>query len=164
MSFDTLMPSGTLSIISLWLHPWRSCSNSALVYYTSSPVRMLPSSVAPAVADRAARKNFLSSGKLCSLHPFDHVMDELVAFFTIVIAIMNSTRPFSTSTSGTSSKISIKPWQATGVHWMLEQEKSPVKGGILADACGLGKTLDTLLLVHWAKRTTRVVSPRPPQE
>lgn len=43
----------------------------------------------------------------------------------------------------------LKPWQVTGVAWMLEQEASPLYGGILADACGLGKTLTALTLV-WA--------------
>lgn len=44
----------------------------------------------------------------------------------------------------------LKPWQVTGVSWMLQQEASPLRGGILADACGLGKTLTALTLVHQA--------------
>jgi SNF2 family DNA or RNA helicase len=55
----------------------------------------------------------------------------------------------------TSRKISIKLWQATGVHWMVEQEKSPVKCGILGDGCGLGKTLEALLLVYLSSKTER---------
>ncbi|KAH2161336.1 hypothetical protein KXW37_009585 [Aspergillus fumigatus] len=35
-----------------------------------------------------------------------------------------------------------------GAAWMLEQEKSPVGGGILADACGTGKTT-TLITILW---------------
>jgi SNF2 family DNA or RNA helicase len=31
-----------------------------------------------------------------------------------------------------------KPWQVTGTSWMLQQEQTPVAGGILADACGMG--------------------------
>jgi hypothetical protein len=38
----------------------------------------------------------------------------------------------------------LKPWQVTGAAWMLDQERSPVGGGILADACGMGK-MTTLL-------------------
>jgi hypothetical protein len=38
----------------------------------------------------------------------------------------------------------LKPWQVIAVAWMGEQEKSPLKGGLLADACGMGKTLTTL--------------------
>lgn len=42
----------------------------------------------------------------------------------------------------------LKQWQVTGAAWMLEQEKSPVGGGILADACGTGKTT-TLITTLW---------------
>jgi hypothetical protein len=42
----------------------------------------------------------------------------------------------------------LKPWQVTGAAWMLDQERSPVGGGILADACGMGKTT-TLLTTLW---------------
>jgi hypothetical protein len=38
---------------------------------------------------------------------------------------------------------------------MVEQEKSPVKGGILGDGCGLGKTLEALLLVYLSSKTER---------
>ncbi|GIJ98460.1 hypothetical protein Aspvir_000577 [Aspergillus viridinutans] len=34
----------------------------------------------------------------------------------------------------------LKQWQVTGASWMLNWEQSPVGGGILADACGTGKT------------------------
>ncbi|OQD60625.1 hypothetical protein PENPOL_c022G04919 [Penicillium polonicum] len=43
----------------------------------------------------------------------------------------------------------LKPWQITGVSWMLQQEASPLHGGILADACGLGKTLTALTLTYY---------------
>ncbi|KAJ5409164.1 uncharacterized protein N7487_003523 [Penicillium crustosum] len=52
----------------------------------------------------------------------------------------------------------LKPWQVTGVSWMLQQEASPLHGGILADACGLGKTLTALTLIYQAA----LVQPRPP--
>ncbi|GFF30508.1 hypothetical protein IFM61606_10549 [Aspergillus udagawae] len=42
----------------------------------------------------------------------------------------------------------LKPWQVTGAAWMLSQEKSPIGGGILADACGTGKTT-TLITMLW---------------
>ena len=32
---------------------------------------------------------------------------------------------------------------------MLQQEASPLHGGILADACGLGKTLTALTLIYY---------------
>ncbi|KOC18551.1 putative helicase [Aspergillus flavus AF70] len=37
-----------------------------------------------------------------------------------------------------------------GVWWMLQQERSPIRGGILADDCGLGKTLTTLAFIYKA--------------
>jgi SNF2 family DNA or RNA helicase len=42
----------------------------------------------------------------------------------------------------------LKPWQVIGVAWMLEQELQPLRGGIVADGCGLGKTLQTLAFLH----------------
>ncbi|KGO38096.1 Helicase, C-terminal [Penicillium expansum] len=41
----------------------------------------------------------------------------------------------------------LKPWQVTALGWMHLQEASPLHGGILADACGLGKTLTALSLI-----------------
>ncbi|KAL4981348.1 P-loop containing nucleoside triphosphate hydrolase protein [Aspergillus falconensis] len=49
-------------------------------------------------------------------------------------------------------KTVLKPWQVTGVSWMLKQEAGPVKGGILADGCGLGKTLQALTLIASAAK------------
>ncbi|KAJ1717747.1 helicase [Aspergillus flavus] len=39
---------------------------------------------------------------------------------------------------------------SNGVWWMLQQERSPIRGGILADDCGLGKTLTTLAFIYKA--------------
>ncbi|GIK07777.1 hypothetical protein Aspvir_003445 [Aspergillus viridinutans] len=44
----------------------------------------------------------------------------------------------------------LKKWQVTGTCWMLRQEASPVAGGILADACGTGKTTSTITLLWYA--------------
>lgn len=44
----------------------------------------------------------------------------------------------------------LKPWQVTGIAWMVLRERSPIKGGILGDACGLGKTFTALSLVYLA--------------
>lgn len=40
----------------------------------------------------------------------------------------------------------------TGIAWMVDQEYRPIKGGILADACGLGKTLMGVGLVYYHTR------------
>ncbi|OQE14855.1 hypothetical protein PENFLA_c035G03070 [Penicillium flavigenum] len=42
----------------------------------------------------------------------------------------------------------LKPWQVTDESWMLQQEDMPIHGSILADACGLGKTLTALALIY----------------
>ncbi|KAJ6109384.1 Helicase C-terminal [Penicillium sp. IBT 16267x] len=57
--------------------------------------------------------------------------------------------PGSDSTSTTVPPTYLKPWQLTGVAWMLDQEARYLHGGLLADACGLGKTLSALTLI-WA--------------
>lgn len=44
----------------------------------------------------------------------------------------------------------LKQWQVTGASWMLRQERSPVGGGILADAYGLGKTTTAITLLWYA--------------
>ncbi|KAL2801512.1 P-loop containing nucleoside triphosphate hydrolase protein, partial [Aspergillus granulosus] len=44
----------------------------------------------------------------------------------------------------------LKAHQVTGVMWMQQQEAGPIHGGILADDCGLGKTLQALTLI-WSR-------------
>ncbi|KAJ5911706.1 SNF2-related protein [Penicillium subrubescens] len=41
----------------------------------------------------------------------------------------------------------LRPWQATGVQWMFSQESELIRGGIVADACGMGKTPTALTLI-----------------
>jgi SNF2 family DNA or RNA helicase len=48
--------------------------------------------------------------------------------------------------SGT-QPFTLRPWQVTGVQWMFTQESEPIRGGIVADACGMGKTLMALTLI-----------------
>ena len=43
-------------------------------------------------------------------------------------------------------------WQVLGVEWMERQEATPIEGGILTDDCGIGKTLQALVLVLRAAR------------
>ncbi|KAF9893927.1 hypothetical protein FE257_008898 [Aspergillus nanangensis] len=52
--------------------------------------------------------------------------------------------------NGTPPQTELMPWQATGVAWMIDQEKSDLRGGILGDACGLGKSFTLLCLVYLA--------------
>ncbi|KAJ5363984.1 SNF2-related protein [Penicillium cataractarum] len=42
---------------------------------------------------------------------------------------------------------SLRPWQAPGIEWMMAQESEPIRGGIVADGYGLGKTLMALTLI-----------------
>jgi SNF2 family DNA or RNA helicase len=55
-------------------------------------------------------------------------------------------------------KVDLLDHQVRGVHWMMTQEKSDARGGILADDMGLGKTLQTicLLLNHRPSKKTRL--------
>ena len=39
------------------------------------------------------------------------------------------------------------PFQLEGLHWMVQQEKGPWKGGMLADEMGMGKTIQTISLI-----------------
>ncbi|KAI0457367.1 hypothetical protein F5B21DRAFT_512663 [Xylaria acuta] len=59
----------------------------------------------------------------------------------------------------------LKPHQHVGLTWLLNQEKSPLKGGILADDMGLGKTIQALALMlchppqDGTRKTTLIVVP-----
>ncbi|KAL4777955.1 SNF2 family N-terminal domain-containing protein [Aspergillus varians] len=61
-------------------------------------------------------------------------------------------------------EVVLMPWQVSGVAWMIEQEQSPVRGGILADQCGLGKTLQALMLVYVASLQEAVNPPNQPRK
>lgn len=50
----------------------------------------------------------------------------------------------------------LKPWQVTAVAWMMDQESRGLGGGILGDACGLGKTLTALSLIPFSARKAQV--------
>ncbi|KAI9370901.1 hypothetical protein BJX61DRAFT_544160 [Aspergillus egyptiacus] len=54
--------------------------------------------------------------------------------------------------------VQLKKWQVSGVSWMLDQESTPVGGGILGDNCGLGKTVQALSLILLAAE-----QPAPPE-
>jgi hypothetical protein len=41
----------------------------------------------------------------------------------------------------------LKAYQVTGIAWMKEQERVPIKEGNLADDCGLGKTTQALAMI-----------------
>jgi SNF2 family DNA or RNA helicase len=43
--------------------------------------------------------------------------------------------------------VTLKPWQVVGADWILRQESLPVRGGIVADACGTGKTIQMLTAI-----------------
>lgn len=43
--------------------------------------------------------------------------------------------------------LKLLPFQQEGLYWMLQQEKGPWKGGMLADEMGMGKTIQTISLI-----------------
>ncbi|KAJ1964430.1 hypothetical protein IWQ62_002934 [Dispira parvispora] len=47
--------------------------------------------------------------------------------------------------------ISLKAYQQMGLHWLLTQERSQIKGGILGDDMGLGKTVQIISLLLSSK-------------
>lgn len=55
--------------------------------------------------------------------------------------------------------LTLNPWQVVGLYWGIQQECGPVKGGIIADACGIGKTIQMLAIIC-RRASTRWV-PRP---
>jgi hypothetical protein len=51
---------------------------------------------------------------------------------------------------GSARTTALQPWQPSAITWLLHQLENPLRGGILADGCGLGKTLTSLCLVHYS--------------
>ena len=43
----------------------------------------------------------------------------------------------------------LKVWQIVGIRYILRQESSPIGGGIVADDCGLGKTIQMLAAITY---------------
>jgi DNA repair protein RAD16 len=43
--------------------------------------------------------------------------------------------------------LKLLPFQKEGLYWMLQQEKGPWMGGMLADEMGMGKTIQTIALI-----------------
>lgn len=41
----------------------------------------------------------------------------------------------------------LKPFQLEGLNWMMQQEKSKWKGGLLGDEMGMGKTIQAVSLL-----------------
>lgn len=41
----------------------------------------------------------------------------------------------------------LKPFQLEGLNWMMEQEKTPYRGGLLGDEMGMGKTIQAVSLI-----------------
>ena len=48
----------------------------------------------------------------------------------------------------------LKPWQVMGAAWMCNQESGPIKGGLVSDDCGVGKTLQALYAIYVKARQT----------
>ena len=41
----------------------------------------------------------------------------------------------------------LKPFQLEGLDWMIEQEKTTYRGGLLGDEMGMGKTIQAVSLI-----------------
>lgn len=52
--------------------------------------------------------------------------------------------------------IELLPFQKEGLHWLIEQERTRYKGGILADEMGMGKTIQTIALFMSDKKEERI--------
>lgn len=52
--------------------------------------------------------------------------------------------------------LELNGWQVTGVAWAINQEQSPMRGSLLADDCGTGKTVIMLsVILEGARRAVR---------
>ncbi|PGG95128.1 hypothetical protein GX51_08320, partial [Blastomyces parvus] len=52
----------------------------------------------------------------------------------------------------TEKSVTLKPWQVQGVDFILAREAKEIRGGGLADACGLGKTMQMLMAIFLAPK------------
>jgi DNA repair protein RAD16 len=91
---------------------------------------------------------------LCRHHPMIKTMwADLEAAPTILPE--QSQQPLSISRQ-------LKPFQLEGLHWMIEQEKTKYRGGLLGDEMGMGKTIQAVSLImsdYPAPHPTLVVIP-----
>ncbi|KAJ5739662.1 DNA repair protein RAD16 [Penicillium manginii] len=86
-------------------------------------------------AGRAAKER----KKLVSKHPVVETMwDELKA--QPILAPAPAQQPSSITRK-------LKPFQLEGLSWMIEQEKSSYRGGLLGDEMGMGKTIQAVSLI-----------------
>ena len=56
----------------------------------------------------------------------------------------------------------LKPFQLEGLNWMIQQEQTPYKGGLLGDEMGMGKTIQAVSLLmsdYPAGRPSLIVVP-----
>ncbi|KAK4705842.1 DNA repair protein RAD16, partial [Phenoliferia sp. Uapishka_3] len=70
---------------------------------------------------------------------------ELVNCWTDLAAIPVTIPTKAIQPAGMAQKL--LPFQLEGLHWMMEQEKGPWGGGMLADEMGMGKTIQTISLI-----------------
>ena len=42
----------------------------------------------------------------------------------------------------------LNSWQVMGAQWSIEQEQGPIGGGIVCDDCGMGKTIQMLVVIY----------------
>lgn len=77
--------------------------------------------------------------KIYELHPGLKIKEDLIYSNEIDIIVDHSPIPY--------LKTKLMDHQLYGICWMLNREKSEIKGGILADEMGLGKTLQMIGLM-----------------
>jgi SNF2-related domain len=61
---------------------------------------------------------------------------------------LQASRPALDPKDSSAGALVLKPWQVTGAAWMDQSEDSFIHGGVVADDCGLGKTILTLYHIY----------------
>ena len=71
---------------------------------------------------------------------------------------IKDTRTFEEAPEPTKLVQRLLPFQREGLGWMLKQEESKVRGGILADEMGMGKTIQTIAMLLASKERAAAAS------
>ncbi|KAG9768862.1 DNA repair protein RAD16 [Exophiala dermatitidis] len=106
------------------------------------------------ISDPVERRRFRERARLEKAHPEIKTMWE-------EIKAIDPIKPVSAQ-QPTGINRKLKPFQLEGLDWMIKQEKSQWKGGLLGDEMGMGKTIQavSLIMSDWpAKDPTLVVVP-----
>ena len=144
--------SGTAGYIVTW-HHLECCRVDGLSAAALAPLVYFEEGVA---ADTEKRKSVLETLTATTVPECSQAIDPTDDAF------MGMQHELSRARAPAALKATLLPFQEKGLGWMLKQELSEHRGGILADDMGLGKTIQTIALLLDAKSRAKTANAATP--